>query len=1324
MKKNKILILFLIFIVISFTTLWNIVQSKYVGDQISKYLDETIQKEIDAEVYFDNLNIKLYPPGLELTNFNLSRKDLKISLKKVSFAFDMASSLQKEVTIDKVNFENGSVKIHNLPKDEKDSKINFDLEKILTTVNEKLPVGLNAIVVKDIALELNEKALSVESIKVMPKKKSLYLESTLKSIILEHNKIKKNVDVLSFKTELFNKKLKVYNLQVEGGVSFFELKGEIDNYLNEERLNLDLSYSSYTNLSEINNIFNLNDVFKMEKGKVYLKGRVNGGLKDFLSTNTLKVKEFITPFVDGDLLTLDMNVNSKGIYLKKIRLSKDDQRMFVDREIDLFNFNTKSFIDKPIFAKFEKFQLQNGLKFLKPLSVLRGDLTGNIEFNLNKNDFHFLVKDEVEVSPLQLVIGKNRILNIPFVKLEETSFSVYGKKFEMTGLASIEDTQLKIKGNVANGNVKFIVKDAKVSLEELGQIASFEMKGKGIASVEVIKNNKDAFIDISSELDDFSFESIKQNGARVDLRIDLNKNLINFRNVDSSIGQSQTKAKGYLNLADKSMNFVVDHPNIIYSDIVEALGIKEGFKEQIQGSWKANYKLKGGFSLKDINLVGKVYSKNSILLQEPIDSISSKVLIKNGSINLENLLLKKNKSSLSGSVIYKLEEKKIVSKLDIKELLLQELNIVSQLPLGINGKLNGSLEGEYVEGSPKLKGKFHVTETKIPGKKLGDSNIKIDLNKRDLNLDVSLIGDKIKLKSNSHFEDKRKSKLDFNFKVDDINEIIGTNRLVDLDESNIEGELYAKGGFIYDSNTFEVYEGLLNINKFKFKKDIIDLVYENPEISEIKIKNKKVENWKVYVRGRNAYFISQARGAFDKKISMETDFKVDASIFEVLNKIISKGNGAIYGKYKVNDIKEVESQKLQLKADGISLGLKSYPIRLEDIDFLLSADTQNIIINKFRSKLGAGEVKLSGGVNLEGLFPNIDLDFKFINAGINLFEKSSLIFSGQGKVEGDNFPYLVKSNVYINRFNLINEFSELIPDDSSFNSNIKYLPNSSLYSKKSLVDLDINIKTTNSASIKNSMADINLLADLKITGSENNIKGKGEVFLAPGINKVYFKGNEFNIDKLIVNFLPNRVISNPELSVEASSTIEKYRLSAKVLGPTKNFDLNLTSDPYLEKSDILSLIAFGYTENTSSALSQEQRSLMTQAGIGALIFERFKINETLKNELGIQLNLGTEISTDNESYLSQRSGTGANAQRVNSATKIEIKKEITSNVDLSVSSTIGSGIGQRQRMNLNYNISNQLSLEGIYENRTDSQGINQRQDTSVGVDVNMKWSFK
>ena len=63
-------------------------------------------------------------------------------------------------------------------------------------------------------------------------------------------------------------------------------------------------------------------------------------------------------------------------------------------------------------------------------------------------------------------------------------------------------------------------------------------------------------------------------------------------------------------------------------------------------------------------------------------------------------------------------------------------------------------------------------------------------------------------------------------------------------------------------------------------------------------------------------------------------------------------------------------------------------------------------------------------------------------------------------------------------------------------------------------------------------------------------------------------------------------------------------------------------------------------------------------------------------------------------------------------------------MSLSVSSTVGNSLNQRQSLNLNYNVNRQVSVEGVYEQRSTDQVQTINDDTSFGADLKVKWSFR
>ena len=75
-------------------------------------------------------------------------------------------------------------------------------------------------------------------------------------------------------------------------------------------------------------------------------------------------------------------------------------------------------------------------------------------------------------------------------------------------------------------------------------------------------------------------------------------------------------------------------------------------------------------------------------------------------------------------------------------------------------------------------------------------------------------------------------------------------------------------------------------------------------------------------------------------------------------------------------------------------------------------------------------------------------------------------------------------------------------------------------------------------------------------------------------------------------------------------------------------------------------------------------------------------------------------------------------------TNIEVKKRLSEAMSLSVSSTVGGSIGQRQRMNLNYGLTRKIQVEGVYELRTNAEGTEDIIDNSIGGDIKYRHTFR
>ncbi len=136
---------------------------------------------------------------------------------------------------------------------------------------------------------------------------------------------------------------------------------------------------------------------------------------------------------------------------------------------------------------------------------------------------------------------------------------------------------------------------------------------------------------------------------------------------------------------------------------------------------------------------------------------------------------------------------------------------------------------------------------------------------------------------------------------------------------------------------------------------------------------------------------------------------------------------------------------------------------------------------------------------------------------------------------------------------------------------------------------------------------------LSVTGSLDSISGA-----------VGFQSRRFTIDESAssINFQGDL---NPELFITVTRQIAAVETRVTVSGPLKQPELQLSSVPPLDSSNILSLIVFNTT--TNELTPQQQQELVVRAGTLAAGFLAAPIVSAIQQQIGLQV-LNIEPSTD------------------------------------------------------------------------------------------------
>lgn len=140
--------------------------------------------------------------------------------------------------------------------------------------------------------------------------------------------------------------------------------------------------------------------------------------------------------------------------------------------------------------------------------------------------------------------------------------------------------------------------------------------------------------------------------------------------------------------------------------------------------------------------------------------------------------------------------------------------------------------------------------------------------------------------------------------------------------------------------------------------------------------------------------------------------------------------------------------------------------------------------------------------------------------------------------------------------------------------------------------LDLVVRNSGDLLIKNNVGEIDLIADITLKGTREKPLISGSVAAREG--RIDYMGLKFDIARGFVEF--RGPYADPYLEVEADRELRLYNLSLRMYGPINNLALDLEgtspSGP-LEKRDVISLLAFGITE-------QERREYQTARTSGQI----------------------------------------------------------------------------------------------------------------------------
>ena len=327
---------------------------------------------------------------------------------------------------------------------------------------------------------------------------------------------------------------------------------------------------------------------------------------------------------------------------------------------------------------------------------------------------------------------------------------------------------------------------------------------------------------------------------------------------------------------------------------------------------------------------------------------------------------------------------------------------------------------------------------------------------------------------------------------------------------------------------------------------------------------------------------------------------------------------------------------------GSSLRVEGFRQTIGDLRGRLVFDNRTIRIPELTGVFGSGPITIAGAISLEDLRPG-SLDLRARGTGMRLRYPEGLVATLDAELTliGSRGEQVLSGHVTLRDAVWSREYDLVsgILSDSEELALFEELEGAELLEN---LRFDITIEAPESLRLRNSIAEIDASAELKLRGTlaEPVLLGsmeaqRGEVFLL---------GQRYDITSGKVDFVdPTKVV--PFIELTAETRVRSYRVQLRLTGTPDRFYPDLSSDPPLRTVDILRLLS-GASERDILIGTEEEE--LAGVGVASLLTERltaevgrraerlfgldrFSINPFLVGRFAnptARINLGKQITRD------------------------------------------------------------------------------------------------
>lgn len=1312
------------------------------------------------------------------------KKDVKIDLllKKLGVYFSVFDFFGKKISLKRIVAMEGVVKVDGVFEDGKyldinknisnsflelftptarkwiasDSNLELSYKNLKSFLDNNLPFTLREVRLSQIQIFTSSISPVIKEFGLINSRKNLLFTGDVENLDISniHPLKQQDIDSIKLRLEANERRVNLSEFELRSGQDFLAAKGNYQGLL-DKNMNGNWKILGEFNFELEELLYSLGRQELTQKREGVFTGnfKLSGNSNKFSGQGAIEGFSVNTDFVEIKSLSSNIRFNNNNISIEDLELRNNNERYYLSESFYVYSLKDKRLLPNPITLVVENGYTNTFLKSIKDsMDPLKAHLSGKVKITYDEESFLFSVQPEANIKNLKLVfdqsledVGLKKIkevrevvpvLDFNELKMDKGEFrlNLSNLSVDIDGLVKYNDSIIEMKGKIEDKSVSFQSKQIDADLGDLGKFGGLSFLGRGILGLKIAGSTSDAVMSLEGIWKEAEFLNFRLGDVEVGIDIHLGKNKITIRKGEGLWGKSPYSIIGDVRLGKEvGLDLSVLHEDASYEDLKEIyknyLTDLTFMPENMYGVLTGKFDILGPADLKKLEISGAITSANIVIYNEQLNKVFSNFSYKGGSLSFDKIQILKQDAELSGNVEVGLFEDFTKFDLILRNAELREFFFYDGLPIGVNGVLNGKSVGEMKGGVLTTDTGLQLQKSRIENKSVPDSQITIKSKGVVFDYYLDVMNKEAWSRGHVVFDEEESS----NEKLSNINLKVNSqkiNRLIGLFFPHNFSDRYTRGKLVgslkssFNINNWRTIDLDLALSDFNYKRKSVWAKKTNGR-DHILIENGNIKKWNLFLDGQGFYASSTGSGTLRDKFEVKNELEVSHSLVEILSEKLSSSGGIISANLLFQDDQGGIKGNGSFSSKQIGLSMEGLPASFSNVDAEGTFNNEKIFIEKLTGNFGGGTLEASGDISIGKPFPHIKVYYQVKNSILNFFKKSKFLISGEGSLTGNAPPYKLNGNFLLGKSEVLDEVDDLGGEDESELENI-YIPKLVKRQKIEFLEFNLVVDVMDEVKVKNSYGEMLFTGNLKVLGTPNRPNLGGQFSIVPGSGRFFFKSNDFILSRGNINFRESEQEINPEIEFLGKSKISEYTVEVGVIGRAKDFEIKLSSDPPLSNQDILSLLTIGVTGDVSRNINDRDRESLTGVGIGSILFDKFRFNENLANSLGIKFRVSSEFIEAEDSLLSGRSGDsgGAGTSKLRSSTKVQLQKRINEELDVSVSSTLGGSIGQKQEMNLNYKLNDNVSLQGVYEVKTDNSGDDATNESSIGADLKFKWSFK